>query len=163
MTPRERVVSRASRWVALALAAAVVCSAAGVALAQSTAAVVTSRDGQLGPMLTGRNGHTLYLFHQDWAGKSYCYGSCTATWAPDITNGRPTIPAGSTLNSKLLGTIRRKNGSLQVTFNGHPLYFYSGDTKVGTTAGEGRFQFSGYWYAVGTNGKALKPFNPGQY
>ena len=163
MTRGERAVSNTSRWVAVAIAAVVVCSAAGVALARSTAAEVTSTDGRLGPMLTGRNGHALYLFHQDWAGKSYCYGTCATTWTPDITNGSPTTPSSSSLDSKLLGTIRRKNGQLQVTFNGHPLYFYSGDTQAGTIRGESKYQFGGRWFAVGTNGKALKPFNPGHY
>ena len=163
MTVRGSALSRGNRWVAATIAAVAVCSAAGIALA-STGAVVTSRDNQqLGPLLTGRNLHTLYLFHQDWGGKSYCYDTCAATWTPDITYGPPTTPSSSDLNSKLLGTIRRKNGTHQVTYNGHPLYFYKGDTQAGTANGEALYQFHGRWYAVKPNGTALKPFNPGQY
>lgn len=160
MTVRKRALSRSSRWLAAALVAVLVCAVASVAVARSDGALVTSRDGRLGEMLTGRDGHTLYLFHQDWGGKSYCYGTCATTWTPDISHGLPTTPSGSGLNSKLLGTIRRKDGALQATYNGHPLYFYTGDKSPGAMHGEGRLQYGGHWYAVGTDGKALKPFNP---
>jgi predicted lipoprotein with Yx(FWY)xxD motif len=161
MTVRERAVSRRIRWLVAALAAVFVCSSAS-ALA-SSGAVITSQEGQLGPMLVARNGHTLYLFHQDAGGKSYCYGSCASVWRPDITAARPTTPTGSGLNSDLLGTIRRRDGQLQATYSGHPLYLYAGDKSAGVMNGEGRDQFGGRWYAVGPKGKALKPFNPGQY
>lgn len=157
MTVRK---ARGSRRVA-ALTAVFVFAAASVALA-SSGAVLTSTDGQLGPMLTARDGHTLYLFSQDWR-KSYCYGTCATTWKPDITYGHPTTPSGSGLNSTLLGSIRRRNGSLQATYNGHPLYLYVGDKSAGAMHGEGRSQFGGHWYVVSTKGKALKPFNPGSY
>ena len=161
MTVRRGAVSRGSRWLAVALAAVFVCSAAGAALA-SSGAEITSREGQAGQMLVARNGHTLYLFNRDWR-KSYCYGTCAATWKPDITYGRPTTPSGSGLNAKLLGTTRRTNRSLQVTYNGHPLYLYAGDKSAGNMHGEAKYQFRGYWYAVTPSGKALKPFNPGTY
>ena len=65
------------------------------------------------------------------------------------------------MDSKLLGTTRRTNGKLQVTYNGHPLYRYSPDTKAGQINGEGADQFGGRWYIVGTNGKAIKPKSGG--
>lgn len=161
MTVRRSVVSKGQWRIAAALAVVFAGSTATVALA-SSGAVVTTRDGKLGTMLAARNGHTLYMFNRDWR-KSYCYGSCAATWKPDISYGRPTAASGSQVNAKLLGTTRRTNGSLQVTYNGHPLYLYVGDKSPGAMHGEGKYQFRGYWYAVGTNGKALKPFNPGTY
>lgn len=167
MSVRRRAGFRGSWRVVAVLLAVLACSAA-VAVASSSHARVGSGQGKRGAMLVGGNGYTLYLFTADWYGKSYCYASngCTQVWHPDYTNGNPTAIAGSGVKSSLLGTIRRKNGWLQVTYNKHPLYFYSGDTSPGDMHGENLPQFGGHWYVVGpTSGKAKKPvvFNPGSY
>ena len=84
--------------------------------------------------MTG-SGRTLYLFEKDKRGHSACSGTCTTYWPPLITHGKPI--AGRGAKSSLLGTIRRANGSRQVTYAGHALYRYVRDTKAGQTNGEG--------------------------
>jgi predicted lipoprotein with Yx(FWY)xxD motif len=119
---------------------------------------MSTHKGKLGTMLAGGNGHTLYLFTHDSHAKSSCYKSCAATWRPDLTHARPVARSG--VNAKLLGTTRRTNGTLQVTYNGHPLYFYAGDKQAGSMHGEGINAFGGHWYVVSTKGTALKPHKP---
>jgi predicted lipoprotein with Yx(FWY)xxD motif len=152
---------RNSRRIAMVLTAIFVFAAAAAAVARSTAATVTTHQGKLGKMLAGRNGHTLYLFTHDRSAKSSCYKTCAATWQPDLTHARPVAAAGSGVNAQLLGTTRRMNGTLQVTYKGHPLYFFTGDKKPGSMHGENINAFGGHWYAVSTKGAAIKPFNPG--
>jgi predicted lipoprotein with Yx(FWY)xxD motif len=147
---------RGSTRIAILLTAVFVCAAA-VAVARSTAAKVTTHKGKLGAMLAGGNGHTLYLFTHDSGAKSSCYRTCAATWLPDLTHARPVAASGSGVNAKLLGTTRRTNGSLQVTYNGHPLYFYAGDKQAGNMHGEAINAFGGHWYVVSTKGAAMKP------
>ena len=147
---------RSSTRIATLLVAVFVCASAAVAVARSTAASVTTHQGKLGTMLAGGNGHTLYLFTHDSKGKSTCYKTCSTTWQPDLTHARP-LAKGSGVSSKLLGTTRRSNGTLQVTYNGHPLYFYSGDKQAGNMHGEGVNAFGGHWYVVSTKGAAMKP------
>jgi len=162
MTVREGAGLRAKGRIAAILAAVLVCATAAVAIASTTRARVGTQQGKLGTMLAGGNGHTLYLFMRD---KSSCYGACAKAWPPDYTHGTPAAITGSGVNSKLLGTTRRKSGALQATYNGHPLYFFSGDSKPGDMHGENANAFGGHWYVVGTSGKAKKPvvFNPGSY
>lgn len=148
---------RNSRLTTALLAAVLVFAAASVALARASAATVTTHHGKLGSMLAGGNGHTLYLFTHDSRSKSSCYKTCAATWKPDLTHAKPVAAAGSGVNSKLLGTTRRSNGSLQVTYNGHPLYFYVGDKQAGNMHGENVNAFGGHWYVVSTKGAAMKP------
>jgi predicted lipoprotein with Yx(FWY)xxD motif len=73
--------------------------------------------------------------------------------------------AGSGVNPKLIGTTRRRSGALQATYNGHPLYFYSGDVNPGDMHGENQYEYGGYWYAIGPAGLLKKPvvFDPGAY
>jgi predicted lipoprotein with Yx(FWY)xxD motif len=168
MTVREGAVFNRSARIAALLAAVLVCAGAAVALARSTGAVVTTHQGKLGRMLASRSGYTLYLFVHDSSGKSTCNGTCAKAWPPDLTRGKPSVASGSGVNSKLLGTTKRTNGTYQVTYNGHPLYLYAGDKQTGTMHGEAQNQFGGRWYVVSTAGKALKPrlstgFNPGSY
>lgn len=168
MTVREGAVIKRSARIGALLAAVLVCAVAAVAVARSTSAVVTTHQGKLGKMLASRSGYTLYLFVRDKTDKSTCYSTCAKAWPPDLTHGKPMAASGSGVNSKLLGTTKRKNGTLQVTYNGHPLYLYSGDKAPGAMHGEAKYQFGGRWYVVSTAGKALKPkqpsvFNPGSY
>jgi len=160
MIRRANAVFRRSGRIAPAVAVVFLLAAAGVAVARSGPATVTSAKGKLGTMVAARNGHTLYMFTLDKSGKSSCYGTCTKTWAPDYTRGKPVAAPGSGIKASLLGTIKRQSGAYQATYNGHPLYFYSGDKQTGDMHGEARNTFGGRWYALGTNGKALKPINP---
>jgi predicted lipoprotein with Yx(FWY)xxD motif len=120
--------------------------------AASRQAVVTTRKTKLGTILVNGQGRSLYLFEKDKNDKSACSGACAKTWPPLMTTGKPK-PAGG-VNAKLLGTTRRSNGT-QVTYDGHPLYTYLGDTKAGQTNGEGSTAFGAAWYVMGTNGKKI--------
>jgi predicted lipoprotein with Yx(FWY)xxD motif len=116
-------------------------------------ATVNLRKTKLGPVLVNSKGHTLYLFKKDKNGKSSCSGSCAKFWPPLLRHGKPT--AGSGVKASLLGTTRRRNGSLQVSYHNHPLYAYTLDTKAGQTKGEGILAFGAKWYAVSAKGTAV--------
>ncbi len=115
---------------------------------------VTVKVGQsaaLGKFLTDEQGFTLYVFMNDPKNTSTCEAECAQRWPPFLTAGKPI--AGPGVNAALLGTIRRKDGGLQVTYNGHPLYYFSGDTKPGDTNGQG---FNNLWYVIGPDGMLIK-------
>ena len=96
---------------------------------------------------------SLYLFKADKRGKSACYGQCATYWPPLLKKGKLT--AGTGLRAKLLGTTKRKNGTLQVTYAGHPLYRFKLDKKVGQVAGQGQDFFGGKWYVLSSAGTAV--------
>ncbi len=104
-------------------------------------------------ILVGAGGRTLYLFEKDTKGKFSCSGSCTSVWPPLLTSGKPH--AGSGINASLLGTIARPGGKTQVTYAGHPLYYYAADSSAGQANGEGLLQFGAKWYVVSPHGIAL--------
>jgi len=137
--------------VALALAAAGVAAAAAVTSGSS--GTVTLHKTKLGKVLATRAGMTLYLFKADKRGKSACYGQCATYWPPLMKKGKLT--AGTGLKSKLLGTTKRKNGKLQVTYAGHPLYRFKLDKAAGQVAGQGQDFFGGKWYALSSAGRAI--------
>ena len=120
-----------------------------------SAAVVSLRavSGIPGKALAGRDGRTLYLFEADKNGKSACTGACAAGWPPDTVTGAPH--AGSGVNQALLGTVKRPDGSIQVTYNGHPLYYFAGDSSAGTAKGEGSKAFGAGWYVVSARGSKI--------
>ena len=161
MTRVERAVPRLTRWTAPPAAAILVCAVAAVAVAATRPATVTTHQTSKGKVLAAAAGHTLYLFAADKKGKSSCYGSCTRTWTPDLTAGKPVAASGSGVKSNLLGTARRRDGKTQVTYKGHPLYLDSKDKAPGQTKGENVNQFGGRWYVVNTAGNAVKPSSGG--
>ena len=131
-----------------------------VAEAATSGAAVNVRTGSLGKMLVNGHGHTLYLFQKDVDGKSHCSSSCAAFWPPLLTSGKPHAGAGAT--QSLLGTTRRADGRLQVTYRGHPLYTFVLDTKAGQTKGEALNKFGAVWNAVSPNGSKIpKPTTGG--
>ena len=107
----------------------------------------------LGMVLVNSKGHTLYMFSKDKNGKSSCSGGCAKFWPPYLRHGKVT--AGSGVKASLLGTTRRSNGSMQVTYKKHPLYGFALDKKAGQTNGEGQIAFGGKWYAVSAKGAAV--------
>jgi predicted lipoprotein with Yx(FWY)xxD motif len=119
---------------------------------QTTASVSLSKT-KLGMILVNSRRHTLYMFAKDRNGKSSCSGSCAKFWPPSLERGKPT--AGSGVKASLLGTTRRSNGSLQLTYNKHPLYTFALDKKAGQTNGEGTLAFGAKWYAVSARGTAV--------
>lgn len=118
----------------------------------STKATVSLRTTQAGKVLVAANGRTLYLLTADKAGKSACYGKCASVWPPLIA-ASPTV--GRDLHASMLGTTKRTDGKQQVTYGGHPLYFFAKDTKAGDVRGEGIVHFGGTWWVVSAAGKPL--------
>lgn len=163
--PSRRTARNLSRggWVAaslLALALAGVTAAVAAAAhsagarkrpARPPIAIVKVRKTALGRVLVDARGRTLYLYTVDRRRRSACYGACASLWPPYLTRARPRAGAG--VRRALLGTTRRRNGRLQVTYRGHPLYAFKLDAKAGETRGEG---VKGVWYALSPRGTALK-------
>jgi predicted lipoprotein with Yx(FWY)xxD motif len=114
---------------------------------------VSLRSTKLGMVMVSSNGRTLYLFAKDKNDKSACSGSCATYWPPLISAGMPT--GGKGVTTSLLGTTKRSNGSLQVTYNRHPLYTFKLDKAAGQTTGEGSVAFGAKWYAVSAKGAAV--------
>src|SRR5882672_8635741 len=121
------------------LAASVLATAAFASTKTSTVALKSTA---VGKVLVGANGRTLYLFTADKGANSACYGQCATYWPPLIA-GKPSVGAG--LDASMLGTTKRKDGKLQVTYNGHPLYFFAVDKKAGDIKGQGYVHFGGTW------------------
>jgi predicted lipoprotein with Yx(FWY)xxD motif len=147
---RSRIVA-----VMLVAALAVVGFLAAGSIARSAtraSATVSLHKTALGMVLAAANGHTLYLFGKDRNGKSACSGSCAQFWPP-LLSSKPT--AGPGVQASLLGTTKRSNGSLQVTYNKHPLYSYTLDKQAGQTKGEGVSAFGATWYALSAKGAAM--------
>lgn len=128
--------------------------AAGYAAAGGGAQVLMRKTG-LGRILVTGQGRTLYLFAIDKRGTSVCYGSCAHYWPPFVTKTKH-VTGGTGVKASLLGTTKRKDGKLQVTYNGHPLYTYVGDAKAGQTTGEGLNLSGGRWWAMSPAGAAVK-------
>jgi predicted lipoprotein with Yx(FWY)xxD motif len=103
----------------------------------------------LGNILVDQKGRTLYLFEADSAGRSACTGACTKNWPPLRKSGTPTAGSGAQA-SKLAA-----DSMTQVTYNGHPLYRFSGDQQPGDTNGQGLTAFGGAWYVVSSAGDAI--------
>ena len=109
----------------------------------------------LGQILVDGSERTLYLFEADSTKASTCSGACAQAWPPFLTSGQPHL--GSGVTQSLVGTMRRSDGTLQVTYNGHPLYYFAGDTKPGDTKGEGLNSFGAGWDAVSPAGDKIEP------
>jgi predicted lipoprotein with Yx(FWY)xxD motif len=108
----------------------------------------------LGRILVDGRGHTLYLFANDKHGKSTCSGRCAAFWPPLIASGRPVATAGA--KASLLGTTKRADGRLQVTYGRHPLYTFVKDVRSGQTNGEEINAFGAEWYALSSTGTKVE-------
>jgi predicted lipoprotein with Yx(FWY)xxD motif len=143
--------------IALAAAGVVSATAAALALAGGNAATkgatVKIASSSLGRILVDSKGITLYDFVKDKGTTSVCYGACAALWPPLLTSGKPV--AGSGVRPSLLGTTRRKDGKLEVTYGGHPLYYFVTDRKPGQTTGQGVNQFGGPWWVLSAAGKEI--------
>jgi predicted lipoprotein with Yx(FWY)xxD motif len=121
--------------------------------ASGKAATIGISDGDLGEVLVNSQGRTLYLFRRDSGTMSACTGACAELWPPLRATGSPTVGSGA--NASIVATSPRSDGNAQVTYNGHPLYLYSGDTKPGETKGEGLTAFGGAWYALSSAGNQV--------
>jgi predicted lipoprotein with Yx(FWY)xxD motif len=112
--------------------------------------LVRLRDSQFGPVIFNGRDQAAYLFTRDAGGKSRCYGGCAKAWPPFYARARPR--AGRGVKRALLGTVRRRGGRRQVTYAGHPLYFYEHDPK-GEVLCNDIVEFGGTWFAVTAAGK----------
>jgi predicted lipoprotein with Yx(FWY)xxD motif len=122
---------------------------AATAFASPSKPTLTLHKTTVGNALVAANGHTVYLFTADKASKSACYGQCAGVWPPLIA-AKPTSGAG--LKASKLGTTKRKDGKLQVTYGGHPLYYFAPDKKAGDAKGQGVVHFGGAWWLVSAGG-----------
>jgi predicted lipoprotein with Yx(FWY)xxD motif len=137
------------------LASAAIASAAG-------GTSVGTHNTKRGKVLASLHGYSLYMFQKDKrGGKSTCYGRCARVWPPLLSSGKPVAIKGSGVNAKLLGTTKRSDGKLEVTYNGWPLYLYTPDRKPGDSNGEGANQFGAPWYLLNTAGNVVKPKSGG--
>jgi predicted lipoprotein with Yx(FWY)xxD motif len=139
------------------LAACGIVAALGSALALAgTAATGTKVDlakSRFGRILVDSRGITLYDFALDKHGASACYGACAALWPPLVTKGKPI--AGPGVRASLLGTTKRKDGKLEVTYGGHPLYYFVTDRHSGQTTGQAVNQFGAPWWVISAAGKEI--------
>jgi predicted lipoprotein with Yx(FWY)xxD motif len=131
----------------------------GAPIAASTAtrvsaATVGVRHTSLGRVIVDSKGRTLYLFEKDTSRRSACSGQCAQFWPPLLTHGAPVARTG--VKKSLLGKIRRADGTQQVTYAGHPLYLYVGDSKPGQTNGEGSQEFGAGWDVLSASGKKIE-------
>jgi predicted lipoprotein with Yx(FWY)xxD motif len=107
----------------------------------------------LGTVLVDSEGMTVYEFAKDQGTTSSCYGACEQGWPPVIAEGQPT--AGEGAMSSQLGTTKRKDGTMQVTYAGHPLYTFAGDTAPGEATGSESTAFGGKWSVMDDGGEAV--------
>ncbi len=139
-----------------AASASPVASTASSASAATTAAggmMISTATGTDGTYLVGSSGRALYLWVADVGGKSVCSGACAKAWPPLTTTATPS--AGTGVNASDLGTVMRSDGTKQVTYKGHPLYYFVADTSHGQTHGQGSNSFGAKWWLVGPSGAAI--------
>ena len=148
--------TRSKLIMTLLASIAVVATAAASAFAGATATGGTKvglRATPLGRILVDSKGLTLYDFVPDKGTMSVCYDACAALWPPLLTTGKPL--AGPGVRASLLGTTKRKDGKVEVTYGGHPLYYFVTDHKPGQTTGQGISQFGGPWWVISASGKEI--------
>jgi len=141
--------------VAGAVVAALLVAACGSS-AQSTASgtkIAAASNAKLGQILVDGAGKTIYLFGADTGSSSTCYTTCAQIWPPVLTSGPPQ--AGTGANASLLGTTTRTDGKTEVTYAGHPLYYFVQDKATGDTTGQGVNGFGGLWWVVSPSGAAV--------
>lgn len=114
--------------------------------------IVKVVSSEYGPVIADRKGEAFYLFDKEQGKKSKCYGDCATAWPPLLTKGTPR--AGKGAKQKLLGTTKRRSGRLQVTYAGHPLYYYKDDTP-GNILCQNVDEFGGLWLVVKPSGKPV--------
>ncbi len=139
-----RALLAVSLATATALLGAATTLAASPSVAPSTlpsSIVLHAKATTLGTILVGPNGHTLYTFSLDTANKSACSGQCAIAWPPLLVAGGGTVTGPTGVTG--LGTFKRADGTTQVAWNGHPLYFFIKDTAAGQTTGQGIVAFGG--------------------
>jgi predicted lipoprotein with Yx(FWY)xxD motif len=130
-------------------------AASASASASSAAAMIklASVSSIPGKFLVDAQGRTMYLFEADKSGTSTCNGACAAAWPPVTVTGSPQ--AGSGVDQALLGTVKRDDGTMQLTYNHHPLYYFAADSSAGMVAGQGSKEFGAGWYVLNPKGSKI--------
>lgn len=156
MRPSSRTFQFAGLVLGAVLVAAACSSAASTPVSNAQGETATpaavsigsTNDATLGAYLTGPTGMTLYVFTNDTADTSACSGSCATNWPPLTATSGATItgPSGAT---GTFATITRSDGTVQVTYNHMPLYYFAGDSAMGSTAGQGK---NGVWFVAPESG-----------
>jgi predicted lipoprotein with Yx(FWY)xxD motif len=121
--------------------------------AAAAATIKVAADAKLGQILVNGEGMTVYLFVADTSTAPTCYTSCAAIWPPVLTTGAPV--AGTGAKASLLGTTTRTDGKVEVTYAGHPLYYFIQDKKPGDTTGQGVNGFGALWWVLTPSGAAM--------
>jgi predicted lipoprotein with Yx(FWY)xxD motif len=130
-------------------------SSTASAAASSETAVTVKSNATLGSILAaGPKKLTVYMFVADHRKSPTCYGACASAWPPVTTTGKPTASGG--VSSSQLGTIKRSDGTTQVTYAGYPLYYYSPDTTEEAITGQGVTSFGAPWYVLSPSGQVIK-------
>lgn len=141
---------------------AAVANASDAAREEKGSSVRSSRRGasvkvmnsRYGRMLFDGKGRALYLFTRERTSRSRCYSDCAEAWPPFLTRGKPQARSGA--KSSLLGTTRRRDGRMQVTYRGHPLYYYVDDREPGQVLCQDVVEFRGTWLVVSPSGEAIR-------
>ena len=136
---------------ALNAASVAATPAASAPAAASATVTIETHSGALGSYLTNGAGRTLYLWVADTGSTSTCTGSCAGAWPPVV--GAPK--AAGSVRASNLATVARSDGSHQVTYDGHPLYYFVGDKAAGSTAGQGSDGFGAKWWVVSAAGTPI--------
>jgi predicted lipoprotein with Yx(FWY)xxD motif len=121
-------------------------SPAGGGASASGGTVITTATSSAGTVLTSGSGKAVYLWAKDTGDMSNCNGACAGAWPPVTTTGTATAAGGAKASD--IGTITRSDGTKQVTYDGHPLYYFSGDSGPGTATGQGSDAFGAQWWLV---------------
>jgi predicted lipoprotein with Yx(FWY)xxD motif len=119
----------------------------------STTTTISAASTRLGEILVDGSGRTVYLFEADRGKDSTCYNACARAWPPVNASGAAKPTGGA--SPALLGTARRQDGTTQVTYAGHPLYYFMADKKPGDMNGQGISQFGAKWYVLAPSGKKV--------
>jgi predicted lipoprotein with Yx(FWY)xxD motif len=151
MNRRSRILISALALVALAAVAIIGASTSSAAKKKKTTPAVQVSNTSLGKVLVDSKKFTLYELEADGKNKSTCSGQCATFWPPLAPPKK--IAVGPGVSKSKLKVITRSDGKKQLSYAGHPLYRYSGDTKKGQTNGEGINAFGGFWYAMDSKGK----------
>ena len=143
-----------NRWVrAFYRSGEAVAGSAGSAGSTGSAVIISTATGSGATFLTDKSGRAVYMWTKDSGGTSACSGACAGAWPPVTTTGAPTASGGAKASD--LGTITRSDGTKQVTYDGHPLYYYTGDSGPGTASGQGSDNFGAKWWLVAPAGSSV--------
>ena len=140
----------------LLLAATLAAVLVAPAAAEAATATVKVHESRYGRLLVDGQGRTLYLFTRDRGSRSRCYAACAQAWPPFLAGADAAPQAAGGADAAKLGTAARRGGTTQVTYAGHPLYYYVNDRKPGQILCQDVLEFGGTWLVVSPSGRAIR-------